>query len=135
MAAVSHGSSYLTRDLDICYDRSGDNLAGLSRALRPLHPELRDAPEATHFELDERALALGMNFTLNTDVGEIDLFGEVKGVGGYALLAPRAVQLEVFGRAVLVMGLEDLVRSKEATGRTKDKLLLAELQELLRRKG
>lgn len=63
-AAMLHGSTYLTRDLDIRYERTASNLDRLATALAPLHPNLRGAPEGTSFVLDSRGLMQGMNFTL-----------------------------------------------------------------------
>jgi len=40
-AATLHGSAYLTRDLDICYERTPENMERLVSALRPFHPRLR----------------------------------------------------------------------------------------------
>lgn len=44
MAMVSHGSAFLTVDLDICYERSPENLEALASSLAPFHPYLRGAP-------------------------------------------------------------------------------------------
>jgi hypothetical protein len=58
-----------------------ENLRRLASALSPLHPRLRGIPEDTPFVLDARTLAQGMNFTLQTDLGDLDLMGEISGVG------------------------------------------------------
>src|SRR6266568_9669520 len=83
MAAVAQGSSYVTADLDLCYQRHPRNYQRLSEALRPLHPRLRGAPADLPFVLDAATLRAGLNFTLTTDLGDIDLLGEVTGVGGF----------------------------------------------------
>jgi hypothetical protein len=77
------GSVILTRDLDICYERSGENLTQLASALSSIHPKLRGAASEITFSLDERTLAQGMNFTLQTDLMDIDLLGELSGVGQF----------------------------------------------------
>jgi len=44
LAMVAHGSSHVTRDIDICYEREPENLAALAGAIATLHPTLRGAP-------------------------------------------------------------------------------------------
>src|SRR5690348_16683970 len=86
-AARLHGSAYVTQDLDICYERSVSNFQRLSAALAPLHPRLRGAPDSIPFVLDEKTLAQGMNFTLATDLVDLDLIGEVSGIGQFPQIA------------------------------------------------
>ncbi len=135
MAMVSHGSAYVTADLDICYERSDGNLKALAAALEPLRPYLRGAPSGLPFRLDPSTLKAGLNFTLTTDAGDLDLLGEVKGVGRFDDALPRSVEYEIYGCAIRVMGLEDLIRAKQAAGRDKDLLHLKELRELRKRLG
>src|SRR5215471_7816823 len=96
-AVVARGVVQLTWDLDICYERTPDNLKRLAVALTPYHPRLRAAPEDVPFVLDERTLAQGMNFTLHTDLGDIDLIGELSGVGQFSDVAHDAIWLPLFG--------------------------------------
>lgn len=134
MAMVTHGSAYLTADLDICYDRAAENLDAISRALGPFHPRLRGAPEGLPFRVDAPTLKAGMNFTLSTDAGDLDLLGELSGVGGYDRLIAGAETFDLYGHGVRVMGLDDLIRAKESAGRRKDFLHLEELREIRKRK-
>lgn len=90
IAVILHGHPRFTADLDLCYARTPENGSRLVRALAPTHPRLRGAPPDLPFIFDERTLKTGLNFTLVTDVGEIDLLGEVTGVGGFADLEPSA---------------------------------------------
>ena len=69
------GSVRITLDLDICYSRATESLERLTLALAPLKPRLRGTPP------DLPTLRAGLNFTLNTDLGPIDLLGEVSGIG------------------------------------------------------
>jgi hypothetical protein len=71
MAAVAQGSSLLTADLDICYQRNPANYERISLALRQFNPRLRGAPSGLPFVLD----------SLVTDAGDLDLLGEVAGLG------------------------------------------------------
>jgi len=131
MAAVVHGSAYLTVDLDLCYSRKRENLEKLAQALAPFHPFLRGAPPDLAFSLDFNAFKSGLNFTLTTDLGDLDLLGEVTGLGGYAEVLSFSEELELFGMSCKVLTLQGLIKSKRATGRAKDLRLLPELEALL----
>jgi hypothetical protein len=119
-----------TQDIDICYECSPENMKRLAPALAPYHRGLRGAPTGSPFTLDERALAQGMNFTFQTDFGDIDLLGELSGVGQFPELIRDAVLIDLLGMPVRVASLDALIRSKRAAGRTKDLLSLPELEAL-----
>lgn len=130
-AAVLHGSAYVTSDLDVCYSREKENLKKLASALGPLHPTLRGAPTNLPFHFDADTLKSGMNFTLNTDLGALDVLGEVAGLGDYQTALTYSEEIEVFGIRCRVLALEGLIKTKKAAGRTKDLMLLPELEALL----
>ena len=130
LAVAIHGSSYVTFDLDFCYARDRENLSRLAQALGPFHPRLRGAPAGLPFRFDEETLRGGLNFTLTTEVGEIDLMGEVAGVGDYAAALAASEQVELFGATFDVLTLDALIASKRAAGRPKDLLVLPELEAL-----
>ena len=131
LAVTIHGSSYVTFDLDFCYARDAENLSRLAQALDPYHPRLRGAPEGLPFRFDVATLRGGLNFTLTTDVGDVDLMGEVAGVGDYAAALAASERVELFGATFDVLTLEALIASKRAAGRPKDLLVLPELEALL----
>jgi predicted nucleotidyltransferase len=132
LAVISHGHIRATLDLDICYARTPENLERLVRALRPLDPRLRGAPADLPFFWDTRTLRNGLNFTLTTTAGDIDLLGEVTGIGGYGEIALGADISDLYGANVRIMSLSDLIRSKAAAGRAKDLIDLEALRELER---
>jgi len=129
-AATAHGAARLTLDLDIVYRRSPDNIARLVAALAPHQPYLRGAPPGLPFLWDMATLQNGLNFTLTTSLGEIDLFGEIAGGGDYTALLPYCVSLHLFGEDCLCLGLERLIYVKRAAGRPKDLEAIAELETL-----
>lgn len=131
-AAVVQGATFLTRDLDISYERRPENLKRLAAGLKPFHPRLRGAPAGVPFVFDEHTLAQGMNFTLQTDLGDIDLIGEVSGFGGFSEFASDAIQISLYGATFRVASLDALIRSKRAAGRPKDLNSLPELEALKR---
>jgi hypothetical protein len=130
VAASVHGSAYLTYDLDICYNRAPDNIQRLAKALEPYHPRLRGVPDDLPFCFDTTTIARGMNFTLTTDVGDINLFGEVVGIGGYKDAEALSITEVLFGDECAVLSLEGLIRSKRAAARPKDLLTLPEIEAL-----
>ena len=130
-AAVLHGSAYVTADLDICYSREKENLKKLATALAPLNPSLRGAPKDLPFKLDADSMRSGLNFTLATDDGDLDILGEVAGLGSYEQMLPFSEEMEIFGARCKVLTLEGLIKSKREAGRAKDLRLLPELQALL----
>ena len=131
LAAVLQGSAYVTADLDLCYSRQRKNLEKLARALAPFHPALRAVPDQIPFQLDPTALRSGMNFTLTTDVGDVDILGEVTGMGSYEQIIAFSEDIEIFQISCKVLTLEGLIKSKRAVGRAKDLKLLPELEALL----
>jgi hypothetical protein len=130
LAVISHGHVRATLDVDVCYSRTPENIGKLAAALTPIHPRLRGAPPELPFFWDERTIRNGLNFTLSTDEGDLDLLGEVTGLGTYDDIAPRALEIELFGAPVLVLALDDLIRSKAAAGRAKDLVDLEALRVL-----
>ena len=131
VAAGIHGSPYVTYVVDFCYDRSRENVDRLARALAPIHPTLREAPPDLPFRLDSATITAGLNFTLETDFGPLDLFGEVAPFGQYSETIRHSEIIELFGLPVRVLSLESLIKSKQAVGRRKDLLVLPELLALL----
>ena len=129
-AATLHGSAYLTRDLDICYQRTPKNMELLVSALQPYHPRLRGAPDDLPFLFDVQTLSNGMNFTLLTDLGDVDLLGHISGLGEFPAVAADAVSMPLFGGEYRVASLDALIRSKRAAGRAKDLNVLPELEAL-----
>lgn len=130
IAARAHGSARITQDVDICYARSDENLARIVSALAPFNPYLRGAPRGLPFEWSALTLRAGLNFTLTTIAGDIDLLGELVGGGGYAALAPHSTVVTIFGHEVRLIDLHWLIRLKRAAGRPKDLEVLAELDAI-----
>jgi len=130
VAATVHGTARLTQDLDIVYARQAENFDRLVAALAPHQPYLRGAPPNLPFRWDRQTLAMGLNFTLTTQLGPIDLLAEVPGGGTYDLLRPHSVEVEVFGQSFLCVDLATLIRLKKAAGRPKDLEAIAELETI-----
>jgi len=104
----------------------------LVSALKPLHPRLRvgRSGEELAFTFDVRTIENGMNFTLVSDAGNIDLIGRVEGFVDYDHLKQFSEVMELHDGSVRVLTLDGLVVSKKAAGRPKDRLVLPELEAL-----
>ena len=131
VSAVFHGSVTATYDLDICYSRAPANLRRLAAALAPFHPRPREFPAGLPFVWDEATLHNGTIFTLQTDIGEIDLLAEVAGLGDFDIVKERSITLQAFDRQIATLDLPSLIQAKRAAGRGKDISALAELESLL----
>ena len=131
LASTAHGSARLTQDVDVVYARTPANLKRLVDALAPFRPYLRGAPRDLPFVWDEQTLQRGLNFTLTTTIGDLDLLGEIAGGGGYRDLIAHIVELEMFGRTCLCLDLPTLIHVKRAAGRPKDLEAVAELEAIL----
>ena len=82
------------------------------------------------FLWDEVTLRRGLNFTLKTDLGDIDLLGEVAGLGDFERVSASSISVTLFGVACAVLSLEALIAAKRAADRPKDHLILPELEAL-----
>lgn len=131
VAASTHGSAQVTFDVDICYRRDADNIERLCQALEPFHPRLRNVPADVPFRLDPATVSAGLNFSLTTDIGDLDLLDEVAGLGEYQNVSAHAQRLDLFGYPVEVLSLEGLIKARRATGRQRDVLSIPELEALL----
>jgi predicted nucleotidyltransferase len=128
VAAIAHGSARSTLDLDVVYRRSSENIARVVSALRPYNPYLRGAPAGLPFAFDVHTIRAGLNFTLVTTLGDIDLLGEVCGGGNYETLLPESMTMEVYGYRCRCLTLQKLIDVKRAAGRPKDFEAIAELE-------
>lgn len=126
------GAPLNTNDLDICYERTADNMARLAAALRELGATRRVAgvDEDRPFLLDEKTLAAGDSFTLDTDAGALDILGTPSGTAGFVDLSSRAEAVTIAGVQVHVVAIADLMRMKRASGRVKDRMHLEVLSAL-----
>lgn len=130
-AAMLHGSSMLTRDLDVCAVLTDATVAKLRAAFRDLHPTHRQNPQRLSF-LDNPDEGVPLkNIYLQTDLGPLDVLGSITGLGGFDEIFDNAVQFNLFGREVRVMSINDLIKAKEALGRPKDVLMAQELRAIV----
>ena len=132
-AAVIHGSPYLTTDVDVVPEWTKENLERLSAALDELHARIwtAGAQAGESFEHDATFLGNANMWNLVTDHGRLDITFVPSGTTGYEDLARDSEHLEILGVDVDVAALADVIRSKEAAGREKDRVVLPVLRRIL----
>lgn len=136
MGGTLYGSPLVTTDIDVCPSTDEQNLAALAKALLQMDARIRtpDVPEGVPFACDATFLRQMRMVNLTTRFGDIDLAFEPSGTGGYEDLSRRAVRIELQdGVSTHIAALEDIIRSKEAANRDKDRLALPTLRLLLQK--
>lgn len=133
-AGILHGSSLVTRDLDVCAVLSRENVAKLRNALQDLNPTHRQTPQRLSFLENPSPEVEVKNLYLGTTLGPVDILSSIKGVGDYARVREASVEIEIFGRRCRVISIEDLIRAKESLARPKDLLAAQELRAILEQK-
>ena len=129
-AAMTHGSSLVTRDLDVCAVLTPENVEKIRRLLADWNPKHRMTPQRLSF-LDHPPAGVALqNLYLQTDHGVIDILSTVLGLGDFDRLAAHAEDFEVDGRVYRFISLNDLITAKEAVGREKDLLAVKELRAI-----
>lgn len=134
-AAILQGSPYPTTDVDITPETSTQNLDRLAQALRVLEARVRnpDIPEGLPFGGDATSLAAAVFWNLTTRYGDLDISFTPAGTQGYPDLVRDALTVELRGVPVRVAHLADVIRSKDAANRDKDRRVLPVLRQVLDR--
>lgn len=135
LAAAAHGAPHVTFDLDVVPSRSSESHERLARALVDLDARIRTegAPDGLPFDRSAATLRNVSILNLTTHFGDLDLTFTPSGTTGYEDLRRSAVEITVHGTRVVVAALADVIRSKEAANRAKDRLALPVLRLLLER--
>lgn len=127
-AAIVHGASQVTHDLDICAVITEEQLIKLKSALRDLEPKHRMNP-SVQLSLDDfpvKGKSID-NYYLRTNAGVLDILKDVSAVGDFQKLKSNANTIRIFGHECKVISLDDLIKAKTAMTRPKDKSVLEEL--------
>ena len=133
-AAVIHGSSMLTQDLDVCIELNDSNIEKLRNTFADLNPIHRFSSERLSF-LDNPEPAVAVkNLYLQTNLGPIDFLTNIDGVGNYKDVRNNADEITLFNRKVYIININTLLKAKETLGREKDLLTAKELRAILEKK-
>ena len=132
-AALGHGSTYMTFDVDVCAPCEMSDLENLSRlhaALADLHPQHRMGPVDRPFIFPPRSVEETGNIYLKTDLGQIDVLGRIE-LGDYPFVLAHSVTVKLPFGACRVLDLPTLIHSKKTTARPKDLLVAQQLSAIL----
>ena len=132
-AAVAHGVTLLTQDIDVCCPVTADNLMRLQAALADLHPVHRMPPERPPLRLTPETATEFRNLYLETDWGQLDCLGEILGVGDYDRVLAQSLEIQLAGGPCRILSIEALVQAKQAMGRDKDRETIVQLRAIQER--
>ena len=123
LAARLHGFPRLTADADITPAGDPANLKALAKALRELHAKVytESVPEGLAFDCSAVTLGRAAMWNLVTDAGRIDIAFKPAGTNGFSDLVSSAEKFKAYGVVFLAASIDDIIRSKEAAGRPKDR--------------
>lgn len=134
-AAMTHGVTLLTQDIDICCRFSVENLMRLRNSISDLHPVHRMTPQRVPLELTEQNCGRFSNLYLLTDFGVLDCLSEVLGVGDFDVVMQRSTGIELRSGLCRVLDIDALIEAKEAMNRPHDKQTAVQLKAIRDRGG
>ena len=127
-AAIVHGCTTMTQDVDICCSFDEPNMKKLLAALdgfNPLHREKKSP-----LGKDAEVLARFKNLYLLTDLGALDILSMVEGLGQYEDVLKHSVALDLFEKSCNVLDIDGLIASKKGMGRPKDDEAIFQLKAI-----
>jgi hypothetical protein len=130
-AAMAHGSTYVTFDVNVCTPLTSTNLARVHAAFADLHPYHRMTPQKIPFTLPADLEHGFKNVYLKTDLGQIDCLGCMPDVGDYEFAKAHSIALKLPFGECRFLDCPTLIRAKEVVGRPKDFLVVAQLRAIL----
>lgn len=137
-AAMAHGCTLVTMDVDICCDFAFHNLSRLQEALAGLHPVHRMTTKRIPVELTQEFCRNIKNLYMATDLGVLGCLSEVAGVGEYSAVKKHSRRLRMPFGSCRVLNLEALIAAKKAMDRPRDReaaLQLEAIKEMRTRGG
>ena len=133
IAALVHGATLSTLDLDICCDFSTENLMRLQAALADLHPVHRMTPQRPPLELTGENCGEWSNLYLDTDAGQLDCLSAIEGLGDFQRVKEQSVGLELDEGVCQVLSLDALIEAKDAMDRPRDRQAAEQLRAIRER--
>jgi hypothetical protein len=126
LAVAAHGVVRATRDLDLVPDEAETNMDRLARCLVALggqHP-IEDT-------ITGAALARPVSFKVTTAHGDVQVLNRMRGIPSFAQLERHKITVEIAPDTLApICSLADLRAMKRAADRPRDRVDLAELEEL-----
>jgi len=135
LAAVAQGAPLVTVDIDVVHRRAPENVERLLAFLGSVDASYRGRAPGQVLRPDRAALLGDGHHLLATALGPLDVLGAIEGGRGYESLQRETIEVEVEGQPVRVVRLETLADLKRGATSPKDRLVLALLEDTLRRRG
>jgi hypothetical protein len=129
-ASIIHGASYVTKDLDICVNFSKENADRILKAISPYHPRHRMHPKRLPLNETPESLSKYKNIYLHTDLGEVDMLGEITGLGKFEKIIDQTIEVELYRKKCRVLDIDALITSKKTLGRPKDVQIILQLEAI-----
>ena len=134
-AAVAHGCTLLTMDVDICCDLECGNLMKIQAAVGDLHPVHRMTAQRLPLKLTTETCAGLRNLYLDTDLGQLDCIGHVKGIGDFQQVLELSEEIELPSGRCKVLTLDGIIQAKEALDRPRDHEAVLQLKAIRERRS
>lgn len=128
VAAIAYGGDVSTEDLDICASLTHENAVRIITAFQDLNPRWFTRPDLPVVTAVDSNLHGLKNMYLRTDLGKVDVLGEVPGVCTYDELLERCVETDFGGYRCRMIDLDTLIEAKRTANRPKDQLSIRYLQ-------
>ncbi len=132
-AAVAHGITLVTRDLDICCRFAETNLMRIQKAFKDLHPVHRPRTDLP-LNLTPGQCAGLKNLCIKTDFGNVDCLSEIMGLGDFDEVFRQSIKVELPSGKCHILDIDPLIRSKEAMNREHDRITVRHLKEIQKQK-
>ncbi len=130
-AAVVHGSTLVTQDLDICSAMTLESIEKLRFVLKDLNPTHRMNRKANLSFLEHPKSIEGLkNIYLETDLGVLDILSATSPVGDFETIKKNAIEISLYGFICKVISIDDLIKVKETMKRPKDLQAVIELKKI-----
>lgn len=128
-AAALQGCSIETDDLDVCLELEPVTLLRLHGALEGLEPVHRKTPARSPFERTAAKMQW-LSLYLDTDLGALDVYGRIDGVGDYEDVVEESDEFELGDESFRVLGIDALIRAEAVRGGPDGEARIAALRAL-----
>jgi hypothetical protein len=133
VAALLHGASQMTVNLDVAAPFDEENLSRLRVALTPFSPVHATRPDLSVLDEPMDRLLQFRLLLIETTLGRLDVLREVQPLGDFHSL--RTIEMEVYGINARVLARDDLIRVKRTVARPKDIAVALELEAARERRA
>lgn len=132
VAAIAYGSAVVTKDVDVCAPLTHENAIRIITALQDVNPRWRMRPDLPVVRPDSGHLRGLKNMYLRTDIGVLDVLGELPEVCSYDEVAWKSVEMNFGGVRCRVVDVDMLIAAKRVAGRDRDLRAIADLEAIKR---